>query len=107
MPSAKGVRRLMKRSRLSAKIIILALIIYAIINLVSLRARIENGQRELDDLRRRVVEMEVSNAQLEYQIEHYNDPDVIASIARSRLGLVLPGEIVFGDDGSVLVNSTD
>jgi cell division protein FtsL len=85
----------MKRSKLSTRIIVLAMVIYACISLISLRARIESGQKELDDLRRRVAEMEISNAELEYQIEHYNDPDVIANIARSRLGLVLPGEIVF------------
>ena len=90
----------MKRSKLSTKIIVFALIIYAGISLISLRGRIEDARRELDETRRIVVEKELSNAELEYEIEHYNHPDVITSIARARLGLVLPGEIVFYDGGS-------
>ena len=87
----------MKRSKLITKIIVFALVVYAGVSLITLRGRIETGRRELNDIRRRVVETEVSNAELEYEIEHYNDPDVIAGIARSRLGLVLPGEIVLYD----------
>ncbi|MCL2045443.1 MAG: septum formation initiator family protein [Oscillospiraceae bacterium] len=87
----------MKRSKPITKIIVLAMIIYACISLVSLRARIETGQKELDAVKQRVAEMEISNAVLEYQIEHFNDPDVIASIARSRLGLMLPGERIIGN----------
>ena len=90
----------MKRSKLSTKIIIFAFIVYGCVSLLTLRGRIESGQQELDEIRRLVADMEVSNAELEYEIEHYNNPDVIASIARSRLGLVLPGEIVFYDNGN-------
>jgi len=89
----------MKRSKLITKIIVFALIVYAGISLINLRGRIDSQQQELRDTRRRVAEMEVSNAELEYEIEHHNDPDVIADIARSSLGLVLPGEIVFYDGG--------
>ena len=90
---------MMKRSKLITKIIVFALIIYAGISLLSYRGRIEAQRRELQDARRRAAELELSNAELEYQIEHYNDPDVIAGIARANLGLVLPGEIVFYDGG--------
>ena len=90
----------MKRSKLITKIIVFALIIYAGISLIALRERIEAQRRELSDIRRRVVEMEISNAEIEYEIEHYTDLDVIADIARSRLGLILPGEILFYDGGS-------
>ena len=87
----------MKRSKLITKIILFSLFVYAGISLFTLRSRVEDRRQELGDVRRRVAEMEVSNAELEYEIEHYNDPDVIANIARTRLGLVLPGEIVFYD----------
>ena len=91
----------MKRSRLITKLIVFALIIYAGYSLLSFRGRIETQRRELQDARRRTAALELSNAELEYQIEHYNDPDVIAGIARASLGLVLPGEIVFYDSGGV------
>ena len=87
----------MKRSKLITKIIVFALIIYAGISLISLRGRIDSQRRELDEVRRLVADMEILNAELEYETEHYNDPDVIADIARTRLGLVLPGEILFYD----------
>ena len=89
----------MKRSKLITKIIVFALIIYAGISLITFRGRIEDERQDLGEVRRRVAAMEISNAELEYEIEHYNDPDVIANIARSRLGLVLPGEIIFYDGG--------
>ena len=88
------------RSKIAAKIIVFALIVYAGITLIALRGRIESTREELYDARRQVAEMEIANAELEYEIENYNDPDVIAGIARSNLGLVLPGEIVFYDGGS-------
>ena len=94
----------MKRSKLITKVIVFALIVYAGISLISLRGRVESMRQELGEVRRDVAEMELSNAELEYAIDHYNDPDVradvIAGIARARLGLVLPGEIVFLDGGN-------
>ena len=90
----------MKRSKLITKIIVFALIIYAGISLITFRGRIEAARQELGDVRRRVVSMEISNAELDYEIKHFNNPDVIATIARSRLGLILPGEIVFYDGGN-------
>ena len=92
----------MKRSKFITKVIVFALIIYAGISLITFRGRIEAGRQELYDVRRRVAEKEISNAELEYEIAHYNDPDVIASIARTRLGLVMPGEIVFFDGVNIV-----
>jgi len=88
------------RSKLITKIIVFALIIYAGVSLINIRARIENAQAQLNDARRAVAELEVTNSELEYDIEHHNEPDVIADIARSNLGLVLPGEMVFYDGGN-------
>ena len=90
----------MKRSKLITKIIVFSLIIYAGVSLITLRGRIEAARQALDDVRRRVAEIELSNAELEYEIDHYNDPDVIAGLARTRLGLVLPGEIVLYDSAN-------
>ena len=89
----------LRRSGVISKIVVFALIIYAGINLISLRGRIETARDDLGVVRRLVAEKELSNAELEYEIEHYNEPEVISDIARSDLGLVLPGEIVFYDGG--------
>lgn len=37
------------------------------------------------------------NAELEYDIAHAGDPETIAEIARTKLGLVKPGEKIFYD----------
>jgi len=83
-------------------IIVFALIAYASVSLFAIRGRIENARNELNEVRRSVAELEISNAELEYEIENYNEPNVRADIARSVLGLVLPGEIVFFDGGAEL-----
>jgi len=88
------------RSKMITRIIIFALIIYAGISLITIRGRIEAANVEMGEVRRAVAELEVSNAELQYEIENYNEPDVIANIARENLGLVLPGEIVFYDGGA-------
>ena len=83
------------KSGILSKIIILVLIIFSFSRLISTQRSITEARENLEDLRRRVMEQELINAELTYAIENYNDPDVIANIARTQLGLVLPGEIVF------------
>lgn len=88
------------RSKMITKIIVFALVIYAGISLIAIRGRIDGARDELNEVRRFVAELEIANAELEYEIDNYYEPDVIVDIARSNLGLVLPGEIVFYDSGS-------
>ena len=95
--SAKGVALGMRfsKSGILSKVIILVLIVFSFSRLISTQRSIANARENLEELQRQVVEQELINAELEYAIENYNDPDVIANIARTQLGLVLPGEIVF------------
>ena len=88
------------RSKLITKIVIFALVVYAGISLITLRGLNEAVRQDLFEVRKAVAEQELLNAELEYEIENFNEPDVIAGIARANLGLVSPGEIVFYDDGS-------
>ena len=96
-----------KRSSILTKIIVFSLIIYACVNLISLRGRIEDARGQLHELRVAVAAKELRNAELEYEIENHNNPDVIANIARTQLGLVMPGEIVFYDGGIVSSSVSD
>ena len=89
----------MPRSKLITKIIVFSLAIYAVISLIALRGGIEDVRQERSDVERAIAEQEIANAELEYELDNYDDPDVIANIARSNLGLVLPGEIIFYDSG--------
>jgi len=90
------------RSKLITKVIVFALIVYAGISLISLRGRIEDVREEAYELRKAVAEKEIRNAQLEYNIEHYSDPDVIEEIARQDLGFVRDDDILIYDAGSWL-----
>jgi len=93
------------RSKLITKLIVFALVVYAGISLISLRGRIEAIRQEEHELRRAVAEMEVVNAQLEFNIDNHNEPEVIEEIARTDLGLVRGDEILFVDGGSGLNGS--
>jgi len=87
------------RSKLSTKIIVFGLVIYAGASLLSLQARIEDTLDEEHDFRRRAAELELANAQLEYRIEHIDEPDVIKEIA-GDMGYVMNDELVINVAGS-------
>ena len=87
----------LKRSSIFMKIVILALLVYAGISLVNSKNRIALAEADRASLQSRVEAVQRENAELEYDIAHAGDPDTIASIARAKLGLVLPGEKIFYD----------
>ena len=90
------------RSKLTTKIITFALIAYAGAALISIWTKTVDVGEVMPELRDKVTEMEIANAELEYAIENHDDPDVIADIARENLGLALPGEIILYDDSTPL-----
>ena len=86
-----------KKAGFITRIIIAAVMAYALINLASLKT-------QLADMSARKAEMEIeaeiliqSNAEYQYGIDHSDDPEAIEQVAREKLGLVLPGEKVFYD----------
>lgn len=87
----------LKRSSIFTKIVLLALIVYATISLVNTKNRAAEAETDRELLQARVDAMLQENAELEYDIEHAGDPDTIAEIARTKLGLVMPGEKIFYD----------
>ena len=87
----------LKRSSIFTKIVILALIVYAAISLTTTKSRIATAEADRVLLQAKVDAALQENAELEYDIEHAGDPDTIAEIARSKLGLVMPGEKIFYD----------
>ena len=90
----------LKRASVFTKIVILALIVYATVMLVNTHARVAAAEADRAALQLRVERMLQENAELEYDIDHAGDPDIIAEIARSKLGLVKPGERIFYDISS-------
>ena len=90
----------LKRSSILMKIVILALLVYAAITLVSVKNRIAAAQADQMQLQAQVDALLRENAELEYDVAHATDPETIESIARTKLGLVQPGEKIFYDVGN-------
>ena len=90
----------LKRSGLLMKIVILALIVYAAIMLVGAKNRIAAAQSDQAALQAKVDAALQENAELAYDVAHAGDQETIESIARTKLGLVKPGEKIFIDVGN-------
>ncbi len=90
----------LKRAGIITKIVIFALIVYASVTLINLRAQIDTARTQQLALQEKVTEIESSNAELQYKIDHSEDDQVIADVARTDLNLVEPGEKVFRDTGN-------
>ena len=87
----------LKRTSLLTKLLLFAVAIYALVTLVSLQDRIQSAKKEVQDLEEQVVYAEQENAQLTQDLESIGSERSIKAIARSRLGMVEVGEIVFRD----------
>ncbi len=87
----------LKRASLITKIIIIAAVVYAGLNLLSLKVQVSEAQEKRDSLKAQAEDVLQTNTELGYAIEHSSDPEIIEDIARGKLGLVLPGEKIFYD----------
>ena len=85
----------LKKSGTFTKLILLALIAYGVVNLWSMWGRINEVRAVQNELAEQIEQLESSNAEREYMLENLDEDSVIKQIARSELGLVMPGEIVF------------
>ena len=80
-------------------LLMLALIVYAATSLSRMNTRIGDAERARDALSEEALALAVSNSALKYEIEHSGDLDMVEKVARDKLGLVLPGEIIYYDIG--------
>jgi cell division protein FtsB len=87
----------LKRAGIGTKILVLVLLVAAITALLSLRSQLQTAQARRDELDRQVQEQQEVNAALADDIAHSDDPEYLANIARSKLGLLEPDEICFVD----------
>lgn len=89
-----------KKVHIIAGIVALALLLYASVTLISIKARTQHAQEQKMVLEQKVEEVKEQNKALRYQIEHSDSDDTIKDIARAKLGLVDPGEIIFYDESN-------
>lgn len=78
-------------------VLFLTVMSYAVVSLSKMNARIADAEQTRDALAAEAQALAVSNASLEYEIAHCTDLDMIEKVAREKLGLILPGEIVYYD----------
>ena len=90
----------LKKASLITKIIILAVILYAGISLVSVKLQVTEAQEKRDQLQTQVDSTLQTNTELQYAIDHSEDEETVEDIARSKLGLVKPGEKIFYDSSN-------
>ena len=86
-----------KRAGMATKLLVLVLLAALAVALLSTQAKLNAAQSERDDLARQVAAQREANAALADDIAHSDDPDYLADIARSKLGLLEPDEIEFVD----------
>ena len=92
------------KQRRSGIVIVMCLLLAAVmvsvlVSLSRMNARIEAAESTRDALKAQAQSLAVGNAELQYEIEHSTDLDMVEKVAREKLGLVLPGEIIYYDIG--------
>lgn len=85
----------LKKAGIFTKIIILVLLAYAVVSLITLRAKIEDARAEQLVLQQAIEDKTASNAEMQYAIENSDSDSVKEDIAREKLDLVLPDEQIF------------
>lgn len=88
----------LKKAGLITKIVMIILVVYAAVRLISLHAQIEEAKDIQSQLDQQVESMETVNAEMEYSLENSEDDDVIADIARDKLGMTYPDEEIYSED---------
>lgn len=78
-------------------VIIAAMIVYAVGNMISVRCQLVRAETYRLELAEQAAQLQAENARLEQEIAQAEDAAVIEQIARTRLGLVRPGEKIFCD----------
>lgn len=87
----------LKRAGVGTKILILVLLAIVATTILSVHAQIQTAQAEKAALSQQVQALKEENAALADDIAHSSDPNYLENIARTELGLLEPGEIVFVD----------
>ncbi len=77
------------------RIVAVALLGYSLWSFASVQLELRRAERRSAEIEAELSELESENAALCEKQAHSRDDDAIESIARERLGLVMPGEIVF------------
>ena len=89
-----------KRAGMLTKLLLLILLIASVGVFLNLQGQVSQTEDEAAAWRRQVSRQKQENQELTTAIADKDNPERIEDVARKRLGLVLPGEIVFRDSGN-------
>ncbi len=87
----------LKKTSIWVKLLLLVVIVYAVVTLVNLQDRVTAAQAEVAALEQQVLYAEQEKALAAQELEDLGSEQSIRKIARTRLGMVEAGEIVFYD----------
>lgn len=79
------------------RIVIPVLLVYASLSFANVLSDLNNAEQTMSALETEIVTARQKNEELTAAIEHAGEDASIEQLARERLGLVKPGEIVFVD----------
>ena len=88
----------LKKAGLATKIVLIVLVVYAATRLVIIHNQIEDAKKIQNELDSQAEAMETANAEMQYSLENSQDEDVIAGIARDKLGMAYPDEEIYSED---------
>ena len=86
-----------KKTSLITKLLLLVVAVYAIFNLVKLQDGVAQAKSRIKTLEEQVLYAEQEYALVEQELAELGTDKSIMKIARTRLGMVESGEIVFHD----------
>lgn len=89
-----------KRAGMLTKLLLLILLVASFTTLLDLRSQAKTLAQQQAALEEANERQRRENEALSAAIAEKDDPERIAEVARKRLGLVSPGEIVFYDSGN-------
>ena len=90
----------LRKSSLITKLVILALMVYAVATIMTLQPQINALNAEREKLSAEVDDVEQKNLELQEDIAAMDTDEAVIEIARERLNLVEDGEMVFIDSGN-------
>ena len=87
-----------KKTGIAIKIALTAFVLFCVVTLFAQKIQIDDLNSEINDLRERNKQKEAYNAKLRNRLNSDMDEDYIEEIAKDKLNLVLPEEIIFYND---------
>ena len=85
----------LRKSSLITKLILLAVLLYAVATVAALQPRLEALKQQRAALRDEITELEDANAQLQEDYDALGTDDSVRKRARERLNLLEDGDSIF------------